>query len=140
MAFTKGHTLSKGKGRPKLTPEEKGARELTDYNFRTIANKYFYTSVKDLNEILKTNPVMIEVIVIRLLIKCASTGDKNNIEFLMDRLLGKPKQIVVQHNYDETKSKSVEIAEKLLLKILIDEKKDTMDQEYIAQGLLPKDS
>lgn len=135
MGFEKGH---KGMGgRPKLKPEEKTVREITQYNLRVIVTKYWYKTRKELMDLHSKGTLpMIEDNVIRLLMEVSKSGDIRNFEVFLDRLIGKPKQIIENRNYDETKQKGAEAAEKLLLKILLDEKSDSMSKEYIASGLL----
>jgi len=139
MTIKKGQRLNPN-GRPKDAPEVKGIKELTRHNLMIILNKYMYRSRDELKEALKDGSIIaIEAMVIRLMVEVMSKADNRTFEMLVERIVGKTPVVVQQHNFDETKDKGAEASEKLLLKILLDQKSEDISKVYVTQGLLKKD-
>jgi hypothetical protein len=127
-------------GRPKANKEVAGVRELTRHNLMVIMNKYMYRTRGELKDLLKDDSLtVIESMVIRLMAEVTAKGKDSTFDTLIDRVIGKTPLRVENHNYDETKSKVSSEAEKILLKILLDEKTETMEKEFVKEGLLKKE-
>jgi hypothetical protein len=136
--FKKGQS-GNPKGKLPDPPEVKGIKELTRHNLMIILNKYMYKSRDELKELLKDGSVIvIEAMVIRLMVEVMSKADNRTFEMLVERIVGKTPVVVQQHNFDETKDKGAVESEKLLLKILLDQKSEDIAKVYVAQGLLEK--
>lgn len=89
--FKPKHQLNKG--RAQLTIEEKQAREMNVVEYMRICNKYLYSQPAELEAALAdpTTPIF-DIIVIRTLLIAAKKGSMFQIEFILNRMMGKPKQ------------------------------------------------
>ena len=83
------------KGAPKLPPELKAARELNQRELERIINTLLHLSRNQLVQRLKDPKLtMIERIAARILQASESVADEKRLGFILDRMLGKPKERV----------------------------------------------
>ena len=92
---TGGRNFKKGQsGNPKgpaPIPEDiKASRQLTNFEFERIANKYLFACKDDVTKAL-TNPKtpFIELMVCSVIHKAVVKGDERRLDFLLSRLIGK---------------------------------------------------
>lgn len=91
--FQKGNKISKGA--PQLTSDERHTRQMNALEFMRIANKYLYCSVAELVDLAQdTSLPVIEGIVIKVLMLAGQSGDERKLEFVLNRIMGKPKEFV----------------------------------------------
>lgn len=96
--FKKGKPGNPLSGRKPTSPEMKEARKINKAIFEEILNKYIHVSVYELEEFLKNKrQTSIDYLVVRILYEAIKKGDQVRLSFILDRLLGKVKD-VVDHN------------------------------------------
>ena len=84
-------------GRPKVPEDIKDARKMNKLEFERLLNKYLSMTAKEINEVLlHPETPSLDIIVCQVIIKAAARGDYLRLNFLLDRLIGKPKEII-QH-------------------------------------------
>ena len=98
--FTKGDKRINRKGQL-LSKEAKALRRLTTDEYIKTINKFMYMDLTDLQKIFDTShpeydrkitnqmPVL-EIFVCSVLAKCIKEGDPARMEFILNRILGKP--------------------------------------------------
>jgi hypothetical protein len=79
-----------GPGRPKLDPEIKEIRKLSQNHFIEIANKYLNMTKRELKQV-NDNPEtpMKELLIAAIIHRAILMGDPTRYTFLLDRLLGR---------------------------------------------------
>ena len=78
------------KGRPPLPDDVKEARKLTKIEFERIANKYIHMTRAELKVAAKEpEATAMDRMVIKIIVDAVKFGKIYNIEFLLDRLVGK---------------------------------------------------
>jgi len=91
--FTKGHTKSKGFGRPTLTEAEKELSIKTRTQFKTMLDKYLVRELTDLKKLVKKTSIpAIDAMIIKSLIKTIESGDQTGINWFLNHSLGKEKE------------------------------------------------
>lgn len=90
--YRPGHA-SPGPGRPRVPDDIKLARAYIGTDFEKIIHKYFYLSKRETEESLKTAG-MLERVMARMLIEAERYGDPRRLEFFLDRIIGKPKEML----------------------------------------------
>jgi hypothetical protein len=96
--FKKGQAGNPLSGRKPTSPEMKEARKITRARFEEILNKYIHEPVFELEKfLLNKNHEAIDYLVVRILYESIKKGDQVRLNFVLDRLLGKVKD-VVDHN------------------------------------------
>lgn len=94
--FTKGHSLTPpGPGRPAVTPELKALRQINATELARILNALSTASIAELAEMSKdpTRSVL-EMTIISIWKKAYEKGDQQRVNFILDRLVGKPKEMI----------------------------------------------
>lgn len=92
--FKKGHTKSKGYGRPKLTEEQKELAFKTRADFQAMLTKYMITDRKELKALVKRNDIpAIDAMVIKSLVNTLESGDQSSINWFLNHTLGKEKEV-----------------------------------------------
>jgi hypothetical protein len=77
---------------PRIASVFKDARALNKFEFERILNKYIYMGASEIgNAILNPDLPMVELIVGKVLVESYKYGDIKRFEFILDRILGKPK-------------------------------------------------
>ena len=94
MGFKKGDKI-KGRGRPPIPDDVRGARLLNQRDVELIINNHLQKSVEELVNYTKDlkNPSK-EILVARIIIEAIKHGDQHRMDFILNRLLGKPKEQV----------------------------------------------
>lgn len=93
--FKKGQKPPPNSGRKPTSPEMKAARQINRAVIEEILNHYLYCSVIELANVVKdTSRETIDVLVARILFEAIKKGDQVRLSFVLDRLLGKPKESV----------------------------------------------
>jgi hypothetical protein len=89
--FQKGNKLSKGG--QKLDPDLRGVKLLNQREVEKLVNKLLSWPVRELEaySIDKNNPAG-DVMVARVVIEAIRSGDEKRLEFIYNRLLGKPRE------------------------------------------------
>ena len=87
-------------GRPKLPLDLQQARKLNSSEFERLLNKFLYLTK---NEILKIcqdeRTPIIEILIGSIVIKAIENGDQTRLAFILERLLGKPKdKLTLEHS------------------------------------------
>lgn len=83
------------KGKPKYCDEPK-IRELTDAEFRRICNNFLYVDLPKLKQKLEdqeNKPTTLELMIGTRIIKAIQQNDHRTLQFFIERLAGKPKQV-----------------------------------------------
>jgi hypothetical protein len=84
-----------GPGRPPLPEDIKKARELNKDELTRVLNDFIYLSKGEIEEkILNSSTPMLELLVASILKKGIDFGDHMRLSFLLDRLVGKVKEVV----------------------------------------------
>lgn len=94
--FKKGNTASVGKGRPKVTDEERNIRALLKSEIEKVGSallspKYALDQI-DLNKDVS--------IMMKMVIEHAKKGNTKILEMFLDRIVGKPKEQVEHSSSD----------------------------------------
>jgi hypothetical protein len=96
--FKKGQASNPNSGRKPTSPEMKEARKINRAIFEEVLNKYLYVPVYELEEFLiDKNNLSLDSLVVSILNEAIKKGDQVRLNFVLDRLLGKVKD-VVDHN------------------------------------------
>lgn len=84
-------TSGNPKGRPRLPDDIKSMRKFNQAEFDRQANEFLFMPVNQLSEILE-NPAetALRKILAGIIVESAKNGDYKRLEFLLDRLIGKP--------------------------------------------------
>lgn len=91
--FEKGHTRSKGFGRPALTPEEKELSLRSRTQFKGIINKYMLMPNAELAKIYKArNTPALDGMIIKSIQNARKSGGQENINWFANHILGKEKE------------------------------------------------
>ena len=96
MKFQKGNKMAKG--RPPVPDDVRGLKLMNQRDVELLLNTFMDKSADELvkfSQDLK-NPVK-EILVARILVEAIRKGDENRLEFVLNRLLGKPKEITEHH-------------------------------------------
>jgi len=90
-----------GKGRPKLPDDLAGVQKLTpDIVQRIFAKFAMMTSVEMQAALKNPEATMIEIMVGSVVAKAAKEGDQSRFNFLLDRMVGKVKDVVEHQGAD----------------------------------------
>ena len=104
-----------GKGRLPMPDDLRGCKLMNQRQVELLLNRHMQKSVKELVAFAQDdNNEVQEVLVARILIEAIRSGDQNRFEFVLNRLLGKPKDMVeVTHkvNYHAEIMKMIEETE-----------------------------
>ncbi len=91
--FKKGHTKSKGFGRPKMTDEEKALSLKTRTQFKNILNRYITLPKAELNKLYRAaNTPALDKMVIKSILKSMEGGDQVQINWFVNHILGKERE------------------------------------------------
>lgn len=91
--FKKGHKLSVGYGRPKLTEAERELSLKNRTEFKKILNKYMIQSVKQLRELYDRKDLpAIDGMLIKAIVRAFENGDQTQINWFIDHTMGKEKE------------------------------------------------
>lgn len=92
MKFQKGNKY--GKGRLPVPVEANGLRLMNQRELEIILNRHIHKSVEELVSYSANakNPT-IDVLVAKILIQAIKRGDQNRLDFILNRLIGKPKEL-----------------------------------------------
>ncbi len=89
--FEKGNTL--GQGRPKVPEDLKQSRSANRENFERILSVYTKKTASEINLALKSSELpILEMIVAKILAVAFNEGDPRRTEFILDRLIGTPRE------------------------------------------------
>jgi len=90
--FTKDYQ-PKNKGRKKLDPDIKAANALTKGTLEGLLNVHLWMNQKQLTKVV-TDPKapMINKTIASIICKAVEGGDDRRLTFILDRLIGKPKE------------------------------------------------
>ena len=90
-----GRDWKPGETGHQLPSDLRRARRLNKVEFERIANKYFYSSKEEIAKAMSEEGVpAIEFAVCKVIVEAAKHGDTKRLSFLLDRLLGKPKESI----------------------------------------------
>jgi len=90
--FEKGNKASKG-GVPS-TPEEKAFARLTRTSFKKMVRKYLGLSCAGLKEAaMRSDITALDAMVISVMIKAITTGDEKKMNWFLEQLFGKLKEM-----------------------------------------------
>lgn len=90
--FKKGNTL--GKGRPPVDPELKAAKKLTKTRAEELFSLYMHKTAKELDAICKnSNTTVLEAMIARVAQQAIRDGDQRRLDFMLDRTVGKVKEV-----------------------------------------------
>lgn len=89
--FKKGNKY--GKGRPKVTEEERRVNKLTRTQFKNAVSKYLKMTKKEMEEEMK-NPevVSLDMAILAVLSKAIDKGDEKRLNWMLEQLFGKLKE------------------------------------------------
>lgn len=80
-------------GRPKLTEDEKRLRKLTKEQFKEIGDIIVSGNTSELDELIHDPKATVLQVAIATAMRAAiEKGDLGNVEILLNRLIGKPKE------------------------------------------------
>lgn len=80
-------------GRPPITPEVKALRGLTHEHIKDVMDLLVDQEFEKLREMAKdTSLPALKLLYIRAVLRAVETGDLANIEIVLNRVLGKPKE------------------------------------------------
>lgn len=103
-------------GRPVVPPDLKKAREMNKDEFERIANKFLYMNQDEIKYQMAYGELsMIELAVCQLIVIGVNKGDPWRLGFLLDRLLGKPKdfglvdKVIIDRNQDNSGKKVIQV-------------------------------
>lgn len=90
--YTPGHSAP-GPGRPQVPEDLKKSRSLNRIEFERVLNKYIYLTGPEINQAIRSDehPIL-ELIVAKILAKAFNEGDPRRVEFIIDRLIGRPRE------------------------------------------------
>ena len=97
--FKPGNTL--GKGRPPIPPDLLYVQKLTPDHVQRVFAKFSHMNREELQAVL-TSPdaSMLEIMVGSVIAKAAKEGDQARFNFLLDRMVGKVKDVVEHSSKD----------------------------------------
>lgn len=86
------------KGRPKIPPEIKAMRQLTNLEFSRLANKFLCMTKDEIQECIKDpRASVLELMIASIISKGLSQGDQIRLNALLERIIGKvPTPVVNQ--------------------------------------------
>jgi hypothetical protein len=131
-----------GPGRPALPDEIKEANQYTRSQLIGAITKYVVMPLEDLRKLAVDQSLpAIDHMIMRIIMNSISKGDQTRLDFLLDRIQGKVKQ-VVENIGDRPRVDSErlnELHERLVMLIMADKMiKDTpVVEEKEATGLIP---
>jgi hypothetical protein len=99
--FEKNHKLAKG--RPKLTPEMRAIRNLTNEQFISISKMLMESSIADLKRVAADHvgESALVAYIAQVIVKAHSRGDWNTLDSILGRLIGKtPDNLNVNTNHN----------------------------------------
>jgi hypothetical protein len=96
---TGGRDFQKGKpggpGRPPHPPDFKQLKELTRTELEYILNKFMFHTKEEIEAIMKEKTTTaIEAMVGAIILKAVDHGDQIRLNFVLDRLIGKVKDVI----------------------------------------------
>lgn len=84
-----------GKGRLKMPEDLRGLKRMNQRDVELLFNKFMDKSARELVAFTKDlSNTTKEVIVARILVEAIRHGDQNKLEFILNRLIGKPKEVI----------------------------------------------
>lgn len=91
--FRKDKPPPPGPGRPPMEPDLKAAKALTRTEFDRLVNKYLHMSLEDLKKLQhRTDVTALEAMIVTLCGRAISGGDPVRLGFILERLIGKPRE------------------------------------------------
>lgn len=100
--FVKGKS-GNPKGRPKATPENKSLRALTAFRFNEIVQKYLHSNIEDLKVIMKDKKTpALDMMLLSAILTAIRAGDLKTLNLILDRIIGKPRDVVDITHYNKT--------------------------------------
>lgn len=83
-----------GPGRPRVPEDLKKSRKYNRHDFERVLNKYINMTGPEINSSIRSNTLpIIEMAVAKMLAKAFNEGDPRRMEFILDRLIGKPREM-----------------------------------------------
>lgn len=95
--FTGGRPFEKGvsgnpKGRPPLPADLKATRDMDQMEFERLARGMMQLTKKELNDLIKAEDSPAQVVMIARIVRAGMwSSDQKRLDFLMTRLVGRPK-------------------------------------------------
>lgn len=127
-SFGTGNKVAVGKGRPRMPPEVKAARQMNRAEVERIFNKYLFATEGEILDVMNdTKTPFGERMFLKVMAKCEDQGDHYRLEFILNRLVGKVPQAV-----DHTVTAPYMEIEKLdgtIVRLGAREKKDATGEE-----------
>ena len=117
--FKKGNQLSKGNGRPKMTPEQKALALSTRTDLKNLMAKYLsYTKEQLEQEIENPDLPMIDIGIMRNILKAGEQGDLERMDWMTNHIYGKEasKIDIKQQNTGQIDIKKVSDSDLIKLK------------------------
>lgn len=92
--FKKGNQAGKGKGRPSMPKDLKEVKSLTKSHVEKVMNKFADMTKAEIEAVIRDpNTTMLEHMVGSIAIKAVKDGDQQRLNFLLDRTIGKVKEV-----------------------------------------------
>lgn len=99
--FSKNYQPKK-RGRPKQDPILKDLKEVTSDSFKLVVCKYLYQPIGTLEQLFKSQDIpAMDKCVISILLRCIRSGDQFKLEFLLQRTIGKVKDQIDIHKFEQ---------------------------------------
>lgn len=118
--FEKGNKF--GKGRPKLTDEDKELRKLSREKFKTIVLNYLDLTSREIDQKVKDKEMpALDAMIVSIMSKSIKTGDEKRLNWFLEQCFGKIKEVK-----DINLAGSVDTSRQLDLSKLSDEEVDTV--------------
>ena len=117
------------RGRPKNSNEQNLLKSLSRSDFMVLVNRILSAKPEELKEFKGT---VLELSIVSALSKGIRKGDCDALFKCLDRLIGRPKEVVETHNFDETKERDLKVSEEILFKILLDEKSEPLEKVKVS--------
>lgn len=96
--IVKGQVLNPS-GRPKLPEYIKEARKMTQVKFADILYKHINSTKIELEKIMNDPKTpALDLIVVMVLAEAVKTGDEKKLNFILDRTIGKVKEVREHHH------------------------------------------
>lgn len=115
--WKKGQSGNPG-GRPKLPPELRAIKALSVEEINRLVSKYARMAPQDVSALVDAGAIpMLELCIARIFQESAAKGDNMRLSFLLDRAVGKVKE-VVQDEDDESWREIQELTDQELVKLV----------------------
>ena len=116
--WKKGKSANPG-GRPALPPELKAIRALSCHEVNRLVAKYARMTVHEVRVFLDDDSrPMIDQTICKIFLECHRTGDHQKLSFLLDRAIGKPKEVVLEGEDEDSRRELQDLSTTELLSIV----------------------